>query len=429
MKIFSPQIDAMPFRQFAPEAQALKRMTKEYFRLIEIGYDSKAALHAAFVRYHKSAHGVSTELGVEEFFDRFCEALNAAEDHVRTMANMYFAPYSGRLETLEEVSSTTDPRRQIEWVRREPRKPSKRDPRIRERRLYYEARRNLTIALQLMVMEMIERHLLISNAIQRVNELANERVFEADLKHLWVAAELSEGDRRVVGGATDEPAIRLFMNESSWNEFRSRRKKQDRFFAHERQECRVIRTKDACYIVWVRSRRKTQESRLIKLERRGKVTDSAGWRYVVMGVMPVKGGRIRVATREDARSLSEYLKGVLWTDPLRSEDTEKPQNHMTASGYWDVKTAGCILMPRRDEGWFTAVSTEQIVIPVGDHISDLMTTAEENHRLYAGRRALRFIAPEYFGHIPNINWGSKHTRETLEKDWRSRLPSVKNSTS
>lgn len=423
MKIFYPDQAGISFRRFLKEGAALNRMNRKYQQLLAANHATETALLHAFRATHHSRERVSTDLGAREFWLKLSAKLDEAETLLQQVADRRLTPFRGRLATIEEVANANDPAKLLGIIAQPKPGPTKRNKRIREMRIWEEAQRNLIIALQLMVIDEMDPRLRVSNDLDAIANLASRRLWHQTMPELWFVSVLDrENEYRVMGGHAD-PQIFAFRDEDEW------RQKRDSLVAaghavHVQPEIpvRVAETEEERFVVWMINRRKREHSRLLKIERTGVLKDSRGWKYVVVGVMPKHGGRMRIATREDALRFSEHTRRTLWTSELMEVPDDDMVNPHSDVMYWDVKVGGYYLSP--DNGRFIAGRAEQIVTSIGDFISVECSRGSENHVRYAGRRIRDHIAPLWFGHV-GIDWkNDPEVRHQLEQAWINSLPKI-----
>lgn len=420
-KLFCPD-EALVFRTLPEEFRVITEMAQIFKELTDRGYAHKEALYHAFVQTHKNNHGISCTTGAMEFYNQMTEYLRTAMDMVEMVIDRYLRPFAERLPSHNAAANCLDPVHMLKMATTAPGPHAS----SLDRRLYFEARRQLAIALQLFLIESVDRESYVADDLTQIEQLSWERLFlKGRSQDLWVVAELdpnnSNRSKKLTFFTSKKPASRL----------RKSLQRRGILCKEEFLPSRIVLIGQRRFLVYVINRRKRLFSTLLKLERGRPTADRRGWKYVVVGVEGRKG--IRTATREDAMEFLEYSRGVLWQNPLMLSDTTPPANPFRHPTYWDVKITGRFL--RRDNGRFIAGPAEQIITTITDYIDSYTATDDLNHALYRAHQVFSVIGPLWFPYrkgpyrnmedlkLPRygVNWELGSVRHDLERWWRSQL--------
>ena len=420
-KLFHPD-EALVFRSLPAQFRIITEMAAIFRTLTDKGYAQRDALYYAFVKTHKNKHGISSGTGTIEFYHRMTEYLRTAMDMVEMVIDRYFHTFAERLPPHNATANCLDPIHMLRMATNDPGPHSS----SLERRLHFEARRQFAIALQLFSIEAVDRESAVAEDLTCIEELSWERLFvKGESVDLWVVSELDPSDnnrsRQLTFFTKKRPATRT-------------RKSLDRRGVPCKEEflpSRIVQIKQRKFIVYVINRRKRLFSTLLKLERGRPTADRRGWKYVLIGVQ--SRGKLRTATREDAAEFLEYVREVLWKNPLLPAEKSANKNPYRHPTYWDLKITGRFL--RQDNGRFIAGPAEQIITTITDHMDSYTAIDDLNHALYRAHQVFEVIGPlwfpykkEAFRQVPGmrlprygVNWELKGVRKYLEHWWHSQL--------
>ena len=275
------------FRRLPAKFFVLDQMYTLFRRQINDGYDPKKALHEAYIRTHQTRHGIGTSVGAIELYRQLSECLYTAKMIIVDVKKEYLFPFERSLESHDGIRDNLDPLELLSIAGKNPGN----DASSREKRLYFEARRQLGMALQLFAVEEANNKREVGKDLTQIDRLSQERLFLPETsRDLWV---LGLQDTRQEHKITD---LIFFESKSQAEQF----KEQASFPEHilpfiETLLCRVAVIGQKTYIVYTHARAKEPFASLLKLERGGTLSDRRGMVYVVVGVD--EHGKMRLATR------------------------------------------------------------------------------------------------------------------------------------
>ena len=407
------------FRPLPVQFLIIDQMFKIFHRQINCGYDPKKALHEAYIRTHQTRRGIGTSIGATELYRQLSECLYTAKITIVDVKSIYLFPFERSLESHDGIRDNLDPIGLLSTAGKNPGD----DASSRKKRLYFEARRQLGMALQLFAIEEADHKREVGNDLTQIDRLSQERLFLSETsRDLWVLG-LQDMQR-------EHKISNLFFFESKYHAEQFQKKT---FFPDhvlpliETLLCRVATIGQKTYIVYTHARAKEPFASLLKLERGGTLSDRRGIVYVIVGVE--ENGNLRLATREDAKQFHAHTRTILWELPLiRGRDMGK-RNPDRDKDYWDCKLVGTY--NREHPGFIVAGPVEQLVTTVEDYLNSKFARSMTNHDLYRGKQVDRFLCELWFPYTGDcyktvknfqsphygVDWGSTEVQNRLVR-WR-----------
>lgn len=420
MDMFNPDVDGIQVPSWDDALQKVDALIERFRHYTAHRYPEVGSFAQAFRDTFKAPCGMSTPLGDRDLYQHFQRILARARSMLRNEVEPMLSVFASRLEAVDEVGNAHDPIALIRLCER----PLDPRARLKERRIWFEARRQLAIACQWVVMNMNDPNHEISDDISHLTRLANERLFQGELRQVWIVAALDINDDMRVQGVRDAAD-----NPDVWVHFSAERAEASKrmleaagrsYYANDGQDCRVIDVGKQRYFVWDQNSVKDEQARLVKYYSRA-VRDARRSRLIVVAVMPKTGGRLRVATRKHVHHLKRHVRRRLWRSELVLEDRTARSPHRSPR-FWSVKNTGHLIRER--DGRLICRPVEQQITSIADHVSAITSHADDRHSFYRGRMILHDVAPKWYGHLDDIDWSSAELEQRLRAAWARNLPDI-----
>lgn len=392
----------------------------EIFRSNRVGLGERAALYKAFRGIRKDPFEFVADLGSEQFYQLLLRESRSVKRDIRGVASKFVAPeYELGLTTdgLVRTRYTSNPCILLEAATRN----LCINISATERKRILEARRNIAMSLVYVDIELADPEDCVTNDLALMAALVEERLIERGAgSELYVVVELDPVKKyRVKTGVKPK----LFEDHNEAMDYAG-------FMEHEGKIvclrgpwfCEVVIVSGKRFFRWSDDRDKEKLPTVAKLQRkkgpREALKDARGWKDVLVAVEEKKG-KLRVATRKDARRYRKICRERLWTSPLELEvDISKPDS-MRHGAYWDVKNVGRFM--RRQGNDTVAGRVEQLITCVGDHISTMTSIDFDNHHMRRGKQLYKYMFPFLWGHI-GIDWkGDTDVWKDHVRWWRMRV--------
>ncbi|MBI2473824.1 hypothetical protein HYV70_04715 [Candidatus Uhrbacteria bacterium] len=414
--LFQPE-DSLVFRSLPQQFLLIEEMYRIFKQLVDKGYDPAEALYAAFFQTHQTDE-IPTSMGAQEFHRQMSYGLIEALNMVETVTKEFLKPFRKSLAPHNTIENCLDPIRMLKHAGTH---PGNEAPSLKQR-LHFEAHRQLGIALQIFSIEKNDPKLGVSEDLEQIDALSQERLFTSEeSRDLWVVGlkDLKQ-QKKVVG-------VEFFPDEETATRLKKRTYPHILSTDGEMLMCRVVHAHGETFIIYVDSRYKSPFSTLLKLERGRTLSDRRGSKYVVVGTE--RNGRLHQATRQDAERFASYVKEILWKEPLLPREDISSENPHRNVDYWDCKIIGVFC---RHLGSRTiAGPTELLITTIQDFLNENHARSETNHFLYRSKQIDDVLCKIWFPNtgdrytdIPTflsphygVNWDSPKTHRRLRR-WR-----------
>lgn len=423
--IFRPE-ERYCFSSLPNQFRIIRQMGKVYRKLISQGRCPKHAFYAAYVITHPtSEYDIATGIGADRFYQAMTNYLRMTRHMLEDVIKEYHRPFRNSLAAYNAVTNALVPLDMFELAIKDPGAGAK----TMERRIFFEARRNLGIALQLFGIEQVDSDLHVARDLVAIDQLSTNRLFSehASVNVKIVAWQDDSRDHRIA-------EVNLFMTTKKERcRHRTRVRDLERGnipFITDTLTCRVAEVNGRSYLVYAIERGKRLFATLLKLERGRSLADRRGWKYVVVGV--IDNGDLQPASREDAITFLEHTRQTLWKPPLQPEEDTNPPNPGRDESYWDCKITGRY---HHEQGRrIISGPAEQLVTTLTDHLDATHARADVNHMLYRASQIDEHINPLWFPHnreaykgtirivLPRfgVDWSSEDVQKRL-RTWRMAL--------
>lgn len=385
----------------------------------------KNALHQAFLATYPSDGSRLYDLSAEQFFWTFHRYLSRASRAVRGLIRDKLTLLDHQLPVVNEIHNSVDPIELIELMMARPN--ADRSP-IMWRRVHFEARRALGIAIQFMFIAASDPELCLGKDLVVLDRLQRERIPD-DVSDLYVLSWHNPRRNNKV------EQIKLMTHIGNWKRSLDAHRKKNEHVRGWMLPVRVVTIGGTSYYIWTDPRRKELESTLFKLMRGRSIRDRRGVRYVVVAVKGSVG--LRLANRGDAKNFLSHLLKHLWLEPLTPikitwdpDETDDPNPHRHPD-FWDVKVVGSLVVDR--PSYRACVCVEQQVTTIKDHLNAACAHDSLNPDIYALKKILECVCPVWFPYrkyphyrefkrmgIPffGVDWSDPQLLELLSQRWR-----------
>ncbi len=421
-KLYYPD-RALDFRHLHEEMLLVLQMRPIFDRL---AYETEEdAMYDAYVQTHSATNGVTDRSGSKEFDTQLRRHIEDAILLVEGVIRDRFNPLRLRIPMHRDVMNCLSPRKLLEYATT----PVPAGAGELNRRLRFEALRNLAIALQLYAIERADNRKWVFEDLDLVAQLSKNRLFvpESDVRIWHLSQVLNKG-----------PVVQRVRIAHTRRDLQAHRKYFDPKkgpLAEDFIQCRVVRIKRRVFYVFVADPRKRTPSTLLKLERERGIKDRRRWMYILVGVHYRM--KLRAATIEDAHELDRYVRQHLWQEPLHqhSDDGEpNPDSHPNYQALQGLKAVGRIHRP--DGRRVIAAQAEQVITTLVNHLATVHSRNRMNHALYTNEKYLKYLARLWFPqtradlgdlpddiHLPgyNVLWDSDSVQKMLHTWWLSQL--------
>lgn len=359
------------FRDVFPDISELVRLFVE-----RVHFAEKASVFGAWCAWQPEAAERVKLYGTDLFYERFVRSLEFAEDVLDLVVARYSGWHDEEIESVDEIGSCHDPLQLLSML-------SHGFMGYRPDELTrFEIARKLTLATQLMLVAAADPYEWATQDLTVFNILATQRLYQLGVRQrVDVQFTLEPKKHRVDLRAL----LTVSLSDGAALPKMTGSERMKRYV------CRAVKDGDTTFFLYTRSRLKKRISSIIRMERRGRLTDRRGSAQVVVAVQ--ERGVLRPAIRDDVLRVVEIIRERLWQDPLWPEDDMSEPNGDSSSEYWDRKIVGRL---HCQHGFHIATPVEQQVTSLVDRLNVENALDGLSHDNYKGEIIRRHILPQWF---------------------------------
>lgn len=423
--VFRPA-DVMNFRRLADELKLQKGLVRIFNKARRKGATTSGAFRYAWVRVHQIDESVISVPGPDDFRDLFLQALTETDEYLEFLVAEFLNDERPALRSYNKSANQLDPvGLMIHWREMAERRH------VLGHQGEFEARRNFAIASQILLFKLVDPDKSISKDVVMLEDLSQERLFADSSKTLYSVFRLNVlKHSRLI----EEPRITANRAEAeAWAEELRAISASHQRVVIEKYTCRVIKDNGRLIYVELEDPRKRLYSRISKYERIG-MTIKAGRRIVVKDarrgayteVAVEENGVLRIATRDDARHLFDYICAMMWEEePLAITEIRLPEDSQGTlnrhDDYWDIKLYGRIRRTEPDGDRVTESFVEQQVTNLSDGINEKYATDNLNHGIRRGEQLMQIVGQYWPVDIFGVQWEDEDLRKKLTRYWKERF--------